>query len=102
MCRLGAVPMDEGKAGGLAVYAHGPDAASDAAFRGPPNPPSPISRDNLSRAATRFSVEGWVENRLSIPRPESGLTIKSGAVVGWASPVSLGTASATREILTSA
>jgi hypothetical protein len=47
-------------------------------------------------------VDGCAENRLSIPRPDRGLTIKSGAVVGCASAVSLGTASAIWEIFMSA
>src|SRR5262249_48703360 len=67
-----------------------------------PKPARPISRDNLLSAATRFSVDGWVENRLSIPRPDNGLTIKRGAVVGLVSAVSFGTSSAIRDILTSA
>jgi hypothetical protein len=31
----------------------------------------------------RFSVEGWVENRLSIWTPARGLTMKSGAIAGF-------------------
>src|SRR4051794_36023030 len=42
------------------------------------------------RAAMRFSDEGWVENKLSIPFPESGLMMKSGAVAGWRSASELG------------
>jgi hypothetical protein len=47
----------------LAVIVHpqGPEGA------GAPKAPSPISRDNFSSAATRLSVDGWVENKLSIP-----------------------------------
>jgi hypothetical protein len=39
----------------------------------------------------RFSVEGWVENRLSMRTPDSGLMIKSGAVAGfcWAGGFSI-------------
>ena len=50
----------------------------------------------------RFSVDGCVENRLSIPRPESGLMMKRWAVAGCASALSFGTASAMCAILTSA
>ncbi len=50
----------------------------------------------------RFSVAGWVENRLSMLRPLSGLTMKSGAVAGWLSALSLGMCSTPRAILPSA
>jgi hypothetical protein len=61
----------------------GPDQALEVTGRDGPKPPRPISCDNLSSAATRFSVDGWVENRLSMPRPDNGLTIERGAVAGW-------------------
>jgi hypothetical protein len=60
---------------------------------------NPIWRDRRSNSAMRFSVDGWVENKLSIPRPESGLMMKRWAVAGCASALSLGTASAMRAIL---
>jgi hypothetical protein len=80
------------------VHPQGPDDLESPAGAPAPKLSRPISRDNFSSAAIRFSVDGWVESRLSIPRPDSGLTIKRGAVVGWASAVSFGTPSAMREI----
>ena len=41
-------------------------------------------------AAIRFSVDGWVENRLSMPRPDSGLMMKRCAVAGLRSAVLFG------------
>src|SRR5215471_17430877 len=64
------------------VQPHGPCDFLSRAGAAPSKPPRPISRDNSSSAAIRFSVDGWVENKLSIPRPDSGLIIKRGAVVG--------------------
>src|SRR6516162_3424881 len=64
------------------VQPHGPCNFLSRAGAAPSKPPRPISRDNSSSAAIRFSVDGWVENKLSIPRPDSGLIIKRGAVVG--------------------
>ena len=64
------------------VHPQGPCDLASPAGTAAPKPPTPISRDNFSSSATRFSVDGWVENKLSIPRPDSGLMIKRGAVVG--------------------
>jgi hypothetical protein len=81
----------------MIVHPQGPPELVSLAGTEALKPPSPISRDKLSSAATRFSVDGWVENRLSIPWPDNGLTM-----AGWLSAVSFGTSSAMREILTSA
>src|SRR5262249_31242799 len=50
---------------------------------------TPISAASFSSSAMRFSVLGWVENRLSMPSPVSGLIMKRCAVAGAASAGSL-------------
>ena len=40
--------------------------------------------------AMRFSVEGWVENRLSMRSPDNGFTIKRCAVAGCSSAATFG------------
>src|SRR6516165_7786474 len=62
---------------GRIIHPHGPPDLVAPAGTAAAKPPRPISRDNLSSAATRFSVDGWVENRLSIPWPNNRLTINS-------------------------
>lgn len=47
--------------------------------------PRPISRARSSKAAIRFSVAGWVENKLSIRAPDNGLMMKRWAVAGFIS-----------------
>ena len=44
--------------------------------------PGRISAAIASSARMRFSTFGWVENRLSMRAPVSGLTMKSGAEAG--------------------
>ena len=53
-------------------------------------------------AAMRFSVAGWVEKRLSIRAPESGLTMKRWAVAGLRSAASFGMRCAMFDILAKA
>ena len=53
-------------------------------------PVAPISCAIASSAAMRFSVAGWVENRLSMRAPDSGLTMKRCAVAGLRSAASFG------------
>src|SRR3954468_14770307 len=65
-------------------------------------PSWPICRANCWSAAIRFSVEGWVENRLSMPRPVSGLTINRCAVAGVISAVGFSICWAALEIFASA
>ena len=48
-----------------------------------------ISAASASRARMRFSVLGWVEKRLSIRPPCSGLMMKSGAEVGLRSALGM-------------
>jgi hypothetical protein len=59
-------------------------------FRSLTQAPEAVIRSpaEIAAASTRFSVDGWVEKRLSIPRPDNGLTINRGAVAGWDSAVS--------------
>jgi len=62
----------------------------------------PICRAISFSRAMRFLTLGCVEKRLSIPAPESGLTMKRGAEAGLRSAVGLGLCSAAFEILSKA
>src|SRR5690606_9357711 len=82
--------------GGTAA-AHGPRARA-----APPRPRrpataasvTPISRARSISAAMRFSVAGWVENRLSTPWPDNGLMMNMCAVAGLRSALSFSMRSA--------
>ena len=52
--------------------------------------PRPCRRPSAISAAMRFSVAGWVEKRLSMRSPDSGLTMKRCAVAGLRSAATLG------------
>ena len=58
----------------------------------PPRPPiePPVVRASCCRAAIRLAVFGWVENRLSMRSPLSGLTMNICAVAGLRSAASFG------------
>ena len=50
---------------------------------------APTFRPSSMRAFTRLPVAGWVENRLSAPRPASGLMMNSCPEAGLRSAVVL-------------
>jgi hypothetical protein len=45
----------------------------------------PICVASCSKAAMRLAVDGWVENSLSMPVPDSGLMMNRCAVAGFCS-----------------
>ena len=60
----------------------GPQGLDELCWKKPLCGMDPISCAKALSAAIRFSVAGWVENRLSTPWPDSGLMMKSEAVAG--------------------
>ena len=62
----------------------------------------PYGVDDTQSQRRMLEWGGELKTKLSMPRPDNGLTMNRGAVVGCASAVSFGTASAICEIFTSA